>query len=115
MRPAEFAADEVAVPQPAQHREQLARSAEQLAQLPGPNVGLLHLWRCVALCGAQRTGDPELQRELLLDALRRVGQALTSFKAWPKWAIASTFADRSLARTPACANRRLPEPPIPLP
>ena len=57
MGPLELAPHEVAVPQSAQHRKQLGRSAELVAQRPGPAVGPFNLRSRIALGCDQRATD----------------------------------------------------------
>ena len=62
--------------QPHQDTEQLRCLFDLLAQRSRARVGALHLGRRVALRGHQRRAEGGLERQLLLDAVGRIGQAL---------------------------------------
>ena len=61
-------------PQPIQDRDQLWRLAHLLAQLTSPGVGVLHLGRCVPFRYLQCRAEGDVQRQGLLDTLRRPWQ-----------------------------------------
>ena len=59
-----------------QDTEQLRRLFDLLAQRPRARVGAFHLGRRITLRGHQRRAERGLERQLLLDAAGRIGQAL---------------------------------------
>ncbi len=91
---------EVAVPQPAQDRKQLGRAAELFAQRRCPAVGSLDLRRRVALDPIS-DHDRHPESNSTRGAPMRLGSAPMSSSPLLRWTIASTFAERPAASSPA--------------
>jgi hypothetical protein len=68
-------ADRAEAPQAPQHREQLRRLAERLAQLAGAGVGTSDLRGALPFGRHQRRAERDLESEFLLCPLGRIGQA----------------------------------------
>src|SRR5207248_6217836 len=66
----------IAIPQPPQRRKALCRVPHVPAELAGPDIDTFYLWSHGAPGTPQRRAERELQRQLLLGTLARLGERL---------------------------------------
>src|SRR5713226_7188246 len=93
----ELPANKIEGLQPQQHLEEPRRFSHVAAQLSRPRIGALYFWSGIALRRHQSRAQGSLQKQLLLEALRRVRHSLEQLQ--PPGEVTDRFG---IGRAPDC-------------